>query len=137
MIAMIRYRTSVFAAGLAALAGALVLTAPGASAQVWRVDVSAGTSIGLGTSQYGAGCSYTVTVQGRPGDAAWFYDIEGYGTFSPQTVVIGTDGRASTSWTPQAAGWHRIYADSYYGSAATGSITVGTGINLGSACVVV
>ncbi|MGX1808372.1 hypothetical protein ACWIGI_21855 [Nocardia sp. NPDC055321] len=134
---MIRYRTSALAAAVAALAGTLVLTAPGANAQVWRVDVSAGTSIGLGTSQFGSGCSYTVTVQGRPGDGAWFYDVEGYGTFSPQWVSIGADGRASTTWTPHSAGWHRIYADSYYGGASSGSINVGTGINLGSACVVV
>lgn len=134
---MIRYRISAFAASVAAVAAALVLVAPSASAQVWRVDVSAGTSIGLGTSQYGSGCSYTVTVQGRPGDWAGFYDLGAYGTFSPQSVTIGSDGRASTSWTPQASGWHQIYVDSYFGQASTSSFTVGTGINLGSACVVI
>ncbi|WP_157573720.1 hypothetical protein [Nocardia jejuensis] len=140
MILMIRFRKSAVVTAASActvLAAALVSIAPSASAQVWRVTVSAGTSVGLGSSQYGSGCAYAVTVEGRPGDAAWFYDTGAFGTFSPQTVTIGSDGRASTSWTPQVSGWHRIYADSYYGAAATDSFQVGTGINLGSACVVV
>ncbi|NNH68775.1 hypothetical protein HLB23_02605 [Nocardia uniformis] len=120
----------------AAMAAAVVLAAPGATAQVWRVNVSAGSSIGLGISQYGTGCPYTVTVEGRSGDTAWLYDVGAYGTFDPQTITIGTNGRATSTWTPQTTGWHRIYADSYYGSAQSTDIQVGTGINLGSACVV-
>ncbi|MEV6769554.1 hypothetical protein AB0N05_13095 [Nocardia sp. NPDC051030] len=136
---MIRFRKSALATTattFAALAAAAVLIAPSADAQVWRVSVASGSSIGLGSSQYGSGCSYTVTVEGRSGDTAWFYDTGAYGTFSPQSVTIGSNGQATTSWTPQASGWHRIYADSYYGAAATDSFQVGTGINLGSACVV-
>ncbi|MFD0000467.1 hypothetical protein [Nocardia sp. NPDC127526] len=136
---MIRSRTSAFATAattFAALASAAVLIAPAAHAEVWRVDVSSSNSISLGGPRYGSGCSYTVTVEGRSGDSAWFYDIGAYGTFNPQSVTIGRDGRATTTWTPQATGRHRIYADSYWGSAATDYFEVGTGINLGSACVV-
>ncbi|WP_067537349.1 hypothetical protein [Nocardia crassostreae] len=136
---MIGSRTSAFATAattFAALTATLALTAPAAHAAVWRVDVSPGASIGLGSLRYGSSCSYTVTVEGRPGDAAWFHDIGAYGTFSPQSVTIGSNGRATTNWTPQVAGWHRIYADSYFGQASTDYFEVGTCINLGSACVV-
>ncbi|MBL1077118.1 hypothetical protein JK358_22220 [Nocardia sp. 2] len=136
---MIRSRTSAFATlttALAAIAAALVLAAPNASAFVWRVDVSPGLAVGLGTSQYGSGCSYTVTVQGWSGDHAWLYDTGGFGTFNPQTVTIGSDGRGTSTWTPHTTGWHRVWADSYYGGAGSDWINVGTGINLGSACVV-
>lgn len=135
---MLRFRKSALTAltTFAAMAAAVILVAPNATAQVWRVDVSAGSAIGLGTSQFGTGCSYTVTAEGRSGDSVWFYDLGAYGTFNPQSTTVGSNGRATTTWTPQATGWHRIWADSYYGSAGSGDIQVGTGINLGSACVV-
>ncbi|MFE5286167.1 hypothetical protein ACFRAQ_14485 [Nocardia sp. NPDC056611] len=130
---MIRSRTSavsVFATCLAA-AAALVLGAPDASAYVSSVTIATGTSIGGG---YGTNCAYTVTVNGSPNEYVWLYDSAS-ATFSPQQFSLGSGGTATSSWTPTSTGTHYVQAWTYNGS-QWATVTVGTGINLGSACVV-
>ncbi|WP_405494757.1 hypothetical protein [Nocardia sp. NBC_00511] len=127
-------RKSAFAATTlfaAAGAAALVVAAPGASAYVSSVTVSSGSSIGGG---YGTNCSYTVTVNGSPNEYVWLYDSNS-ATFSPQQFSLGTGGTATSSFTPTSTGTHYVQAWSYNGS-QWALLTVKTGINLGSACIV-
>lgn len=130
---MFRSRKSAFTATtlFAASAAALVIAAPGAQAYVTNVTVSSGSSIGGG---YGTNCSYTVTVNGSPNESIWLYDSNS-STFSPQQFSLGTGGTATSSWTPTATGTHYVQAWSYNGS-QWANLTVKTGINLGSACIV-
>lgn len=119
---------------LAALTAAVVLTAPDASASVWNVSVAPGASVGLGGTQYGTSCSYTVTVEGTAFENVWFDDNIG-GTVNPGTVNLGSSGRATVTWMPYVPGWHRIDAWTPHNDMGAW-VNVGTGINLGSACVV-
>ncbi|MEC3917678.1 hypothetical protein VMT65_26465 [Nocardia sp. CDC153] len=133
---MIRSRKSALTAftTFAAIPAALVLAAPDASAYVSSVNVSSGSSISLGGGNYGTNCSYTVTVNGSPNEYVWLYD-SGAGSFNPQQFSLGSGGTATSSWTPTSTGQHFVQAWSYNGSQWTW-VTVGQGINLGSACVV-
>ncbi|GAB2512773.1 hypothetical protein [Nocardia heshunensis] len=130
---MIRSRKSALTAftTFVAAGAALVLTAPDAGAYVTSVTVATGSSIGGG---YGTNCSYTVTVNGSPNEYVWLYDSAS-GSFNPQQFSLGSGGTATSSWTPTATGQHYVQAWSYNGS-QWALVTVGTGINLGSACVV-
>ncbi|WP_157556913.1 hypothetical protein [Nocardia acidivorans] len=132
---MTRSRKPVLAVGgVVAAAAALVLAAPNASAYVSGVTVSSGSSINLGSGNYGTNCAYTITVNGSPNEYVWLYDSNG-STLSPQQFSLGSGGTATSSWTPTSTGTHVIQAWSYNGSQWT-TVQVGTGINLGSACVV-
>lgn len=133
---MFRFRKSALTAttSFAAMAAAVILAAPNASAWVSNVSVSSGNSFGLGSAQYGTNCSYTVTVEGSAYESVWLFSTNA-GTFNPQNFNLGSGGKGTTSWTPTSTGWHGIQAWSYNGSQWTW-VNVGTGINLGSACVV-
>ncbi|AYF75357.1 hypothetical protein D7D52_17455 [Nocardia yunnanensis] len=130
---MIRSRKSALTAltTFAAAGAALVLAAPDAAAYVSGVSVASGTSIGGG---YGTNCSYTVTVNGSPNEYVWLYDSAS-ATFNPQQLSLGSGGSATSSWTPTSTGQHFVQAWSYNGS-QWAQVSVGTGINLGSACLV-
>ncbi|MGW2665698.1 hypothetical protein ACWCW7_32510 [Nocardia tengchongensis] len=130
---MIRSRKSALAAFTTATAAAavLVLAAPDAAAYVSSVNIATGTSIGGG---YGTNCAYTVTVNGSPNEYVWLYDSTA-ATFNPQQFSLGTGGTATSSWTPTSTGTHYVQAWTYNGS-QWAVVTVNTGINLGSACVV-
>ncbi|MFI9508532.1 hypothetical protein [Nocardia sp. NPDC052566] len=129
---------STFAAGLTAcgaMGAALVLTAPAAPAAVTSVSLASGLSFGSSTS-YGTGCSYTATAQATPGDIVGFFDPAG--TFDPggwQTV--GASGSVTAKWTPSTTGKHNVYAVRSSGEYVSTTATVGNGLNLGFACVVV
>ncbi|MCU1647222.1 MAG: hypothetical protein JWN03_7497 [Nocardia sp.] len=132
---MIRFRKSALAVTtLAAAAAALVLAAPDASAYLNSVNVSSGSSIPLGSGGYGTNCSYTVTVNGSPYEQVWLYDTN-TATFGQQQFNLGSGGTGTSSWTPTSTGQHFIEAWSYNGQ-QWAQVQVGTGINLGSACVV-
>ncbi|MFE3103273.1 hypothetical protein [Nocardia tengchongensis] len=130
---MIRSRKSALAAftTATAAAAALVLAAPDAAAYVSSVNIATGTSIGGG---YGTNCAYTVTVNGSPNEYVWLYDSNA-ASFNPQQFGLGTGGTATSSWTPTSTGTHYVQAWTYNGS-QWATVTVNTGINLGSACVV-
>ncbi|MFI6165286.1 hypothetical protein ACIBCN_00730 [Nocardia sp. NPDC051052] len=127
---------------LGALTAAIALAAPTAGASVTRVDVAPGLSFGSSGGGYGAGCSYTVTATARPGATVTFLDdVEGgrtIDTFKPVTQVADASGKASTTWTPAKKGKHDIWAAEYIQgeSYIMTTVNVGTGINLGPACVV-
>ncbi|MFI6865869.1 hypothetical protein [Nocardia sp. NPDC050406] len=133
---MVRFRKSALTATttFAAMAAAVVLAAPNATAYVSNVSVASGNSIGLGSAQYGTNCSHTVTVEGSAWESVWLYSTNA-GTFNPQSFNLGSSGRATSTWTPSNTGWTGIHAWSYGGDRWTW-VNVGTGINLGSACVV-
>ncbi|APA98850.1 hypothetical protein [Nocardia seriolae] len=130
---MIRSRKSALTAfaTFAAASAALVLAAPDASAYVSSVNISSGSSIGGG---YGTTCSYTVTVNGSPYEYVWLYDSN-TATFGTQQFSLGSGGTGTSSWTPSSTGVHFVQAWSYNGSQFA-VVTVRTGINLGSACIV-
>ncbi|MGV9667444.1 hypothetical protein [Nocardia niigatensis] len=133
---MIRSRKSALTAltTFAAAAAALVLAAPDAGAYVTSVTVSNGSAISLGGG-HGTNCSYTLTVNGSPNEYVWLYDSVS-ATFNPQQFSLGSGGTATSTWTPTATGIHYVQAWSYNGS-QWATVTVKTGMNLGSACVVI
>lgn len=126
---------------LGALTAAIALAAPTATAAVTRIDVAPGLSFGSSGS-YGTGCSYTVTATARPGVAVVFLDeVDGNRTdttFKPVGPVADASGKASTTWTPVKKGEHKIWAAEYVQGETyfLTSVTVGTGISAGPACVV-
>lgn len=127
---------------LGALTAAIALAAPTAGAAVTRVDVAPGLSFGSSGGGYGAGCSYTVTATARPGVAVVFLDeVDGNrttDTLKPVGPVADANGKASTTWTPAKKGEHKLWAAEYISGETyfLTSVTVGTGINAGPACLV-
>ncbi|QIS22015.1 hypothetical protein [Nocardia terpenica] len=126
---------------LGSVTAAIVLGAPQASAAVTRIDIASGLSFGV--APYGTGCSYTITATAQSGTAVAFYDVDeqGNGTrdsFSTSMPQLDASGKATTTWRPITKGQHRILAQEFpTGDAtATTNATVGTGINLGIACIV-
>ncbi len=128
-------RSAGTATTLAATAAAMLCFAPDASAYVSSVTIAGGGgSVDLGGGAYGTNCSYTVTVQGSAGETVWMYDSNSGASFSPQQFSLGASGTATTTWTPTATGTHYVQAWSYNGS-QWATVQVGTGVDLGSACV--
>lgn len=130
----LRRVTGATAAVLAATALA-VATAPDASADVTTLHAVPGMSWGP-SSQYGTNCTYTLTATINAWMPVSFYDFTEAATFSPSNYIQPTAGSVSVQWTPTRPGWHHITA--YQTSAGGPSIDllVGTGVNTGSACVV-
>ncbi|WP_141717471.1 hypothetical protein [Nocardia altamirensis] len=126
-------KSAVTGFALAALA-ALLWTAPDASAYVTSVTVSSASSIDLGGGKHGTTCAYTVTVTGSANEYVWLYDSNA-ATFGTPQFSLGATGTGTSTWTPTATGTHYVQAWSYNGS-QWAVIEVGTGVNLGSACVV-
>ncbi|MFI7530367.1 hypothetical protein [Nocardia salmonicida] len=123
---------------IGAVAATLALAAPQSAATVSSVAVDSGFSFGSTTS-FGTGCSYKVTVAVSGSDRVYFYDNGGFASFNPSSV-IPTSGTVETTWTPATPGSHAITATQFVGgmpsSAGQGLFSVGTGINTGSACLV-
>ncbi|MFJ4654076.1 hypothetical protein ACIP5Y_22655 [Nocardia sp. NPDC088792] len=135
MIDMIRHRKSIVAAAaLAAAATSLVLAAPDAAADVNSVTVT-GTSLSLGVDRFGTGCSYTVQVNGSPYEDVYLNDSNG-ASFGQQQLRLDNSGNASTTWSPTSTGTHVITAWSWRGGPQFAWEQVGSGLDLGSACVV-
>ncbi|WP_280430431.1 hypothetical protein [Nocardia brasiliensis] len=136
MIEMFGWRKSLLSSvgALGISVAAVTVAAPSTSADIWQATVSPGMSVGLGGTQYGTSCTYTVTVEGSRWTNVWFDDNVS-ASFAPISINLGSSGRATTSWTPHAPGWHRI--DVWSPDSDRGIwVNVGIGINLGSACVV-
>lgn|GEM_PF-4245122 len=139
----LRNRTAAVVTGAGALASALALAAPQASAKVTGIDVAQSTSFGSSNS-YGTGCSYTITATSTGKNVAVVFmdEVNGVKTtadLNPVGHAVDAQGHASVTWTPTQAGTHTIYAGDYVSGETylTTQVTVGTGINLGPVCVVV
>ncbi|MFI5783989.1 hypothetical protein [Nocardia sp. NPDC051570] len=139
MIVSKRFVSAVAAAG--ALSAVVALAAPQAGAAVTSLDIASGLSFGSSGS-YGTGCSYAVTVTATPG--ATVILLDGVGS-SPTEVpfhgvepVADESGKATATWTPTEKGMHYIWATERLSGtpSLTEKVTVGTGIALGPACVV-
>ncbi|MET7773970.1 hypothetical protein [Nocardia sp. NPDC005366] len=126
------------AAGTAALgvvASVTASVAPPASATVTGIAIAPGFAIG--THRYGTTCSYTVTVTVDNDSQPVFFYEEGQGP-SGFAEAMPSGGVATATWTPSSTNIHYIYAFQPNASAqARQTVDVGTGINLGSACVAI
>ncbi|MFC8531732.1 hypothetical protein [Nocardia sp. NPDC057227] len=120
------------AVALGAAASVAALGAPTASAAVTGITVAPGRTIGL--HDYGTGCSYTVTATVDDSAQVYFFE-EGQGPtgFADATPV---DGTATVTWTPSRTATTYLFAAQAGGNVwPRVPVDVGTGINLGSACV--
>ncbi|MFD3702856.1 hypothetical protein ACFWUP_06880 [Nocardia sp. NPDC058658] len=128
---MNRIRVSVGIAALGTAAAAVL--APPASATVTGIAIASGNT--LGTHSQGTGCSYTVTVTVDDNTKPVFFFEEGQGP-SGFAEAMPKDGVAVATWTPSSTTPTYIYA---FQPNATSQmrqpVDIGTGINLGSACV--
>ncbi|QIS12997.1 MULTISPECIES: hypothetical protein [Nocardia] len=124
-----------------AVSAAVALAAPQAGASVTGIDIAPGMSFGSSGS-YGTGCSYQVTATATPGVAVVFLDeVDGFrttDTLKPVGPAADANGKATTTWTPAKKGEHKIWAAEYISGERyyITSVTVGTGIPLGPACLV-
>lgn len=127
-------RSAVTAAStMGALAAALVLTAPAAPAAITGFGMAPGLS--FGSAAYGTGCVYLATATATPGEYVSFYDSQ-QGSFDPPGAIqVGNSGAVTAKWTPHTPGVHHVHAVQI-GSQRTLQLTVGTGLNLGFACLV-
>lgn len=91
-------------------------------------DRGGGLSNGFGT-----GCSYEVVANGATGVGMEFYDN---GVLFAATEGSPTPKTHVARWAPATAGTHTILVNQN-GDAKTVVLTVGTGINAGSSCLVI
>ncbi len=114
------------AAGAAlAVAAAMVLTAPNATADIADLSIYQGHSNG-----YGAGCSYTITATVTVGQTVLFSDSAG-AAFTPDPQITPAGDAATVNWIPSTPGMHLISARQG-ASVRTTPINVGTGVSTGS-----
>ncbi|PXX62225.1 hypothetical protein DFR70_10792 [Nocardia tenerifensis] len=136
-------------ASLSALAAAIAVAAPHAGATVTSIRVDKGQSFGSSADARGTGCSYPVTVNTDPGKTVVLLDQIGddpqsadYKQFQPYELVADASGAARTTWIPDRKGPHKIVVlellegDDFEVYGLRNAMNVGTGINLGPACVV-
>ncbi|MFI9505600.1 hypothetical protein [Nocardia sp. NPDC052566] len=121
-------RNSVSAAIVLAGAG-LVLSAPQASAEIGARVVIAGGGLSNGV---GTGCAYEVVATGATGAGMNFYDN---GALFAATQASSAPKTHTARWTPATPGTHTILVTQNDDS-KTIVLTVGTGINAGSSCLV-
>lgn len=122
-------RKSVSAAIVLAAAG-LAFSAPQASAEIGAQVMIAGGGLSNG---FGTGCGYQVVANSTSGAGMNFYDNDVWfgatqGSPSPKTHVA--------KWTPATTGTHTIRI-TQNDDVKTIVLTVGTGINGGSSCLVI
>ncbi|MFF0531471.1 hypothetical protein ACFYT3_24165 [Nocardia amikacinitolerans] len=128
-------RISAGAAALGVAASVTVLAAPPASATVTSIGIQ--PAFALGTHRYGTTCSYTVTVTVDDDSQPVFFFEEGQGP-SGFAEVMPSGGVAKATWIPSRTNINYIYAFQPNASAqARQVVDVGTGIDLGSACVAI
>lgn len=121
------------AAALGVVASATALIAPPASATVTSIAIAPAST--LGTHRYGTTCSYTVTVTVDDDSQTVYFFEEGQGP-SGFADAKPSGGVAKATWTPSSTKITYIYAVQPNASAQIRQpVDVGTGINLGSACV--
>lgn len=136
-----RSRTSVALAGVGAVAAAMLLTPPTASAIVdGSVVVTPGLSFSLGTAKFGTTCANKVTAKATAAGVVTFSVKSASGTTTPiGTATAGAAGNeVEATWTPTATGNFVISAKEAASAEVSASpVSVGTGINFGGfACLV-
>lgn len=110
------------------------LAAPQASATVTSIGIL--PSFTLGLHRYGTGCSYTVQVTVDDKTKPVFFYEEGQGPSGFAEAMPADNGTASVTWTPSSTKITYIYAFQPNATFQTRQpVTVGNGINLGSACI--
>ncbi|MEV0250223.1 hypothetical protein AB0H76_26745 [Nocardia sp. NPDC050712] len=120
--------TASIAAALAA--AALAFGAPSASAEIGTSVIIAGGGLSNG---FGTGCTYNVVANsGAPGNID-FYDNGVLFSTSPGSPTPKTH---TARWTPATTGTHTLLV-TQDGDSKTIVLTVGTGINGGSSCLVI
>ncbi|MFE6860239.1 hypothetical protein [Nocardia sp. NPDC057668] len=121
------------AAALTAAACASILAAPTASATVTGIAIAPGLTLGLHSQ--GTGCSYTITATVDDNSKRVYFYEEGQGP-SGFADAQPVGGEAKVTWTPTSTKPTYIYA---FQPGATAQIRqpvdIGTGVNLGSACL--
>ncbi|MTE15402.1 hypothetical protein [Nocardia aurantiaca] len=131
-------RAGGMAAGVAALgvvASVTALTAPSASATVTGIAIAPAST--LGAHRYGTTCSYTVTVTVDDDSQTVYFFEEGQGP-SGFAEAKPSGGVAKATWIPSSTKITYIYAVQPNASAQIRlPVDVGTGVNLGSACVAI
>ncbi|GAA5092145.1 hypothetical protein [Nocardia iowensis] len=133
---MFRSKKSVAAAltSFSAMSAAVVLAAPAAPAAVTAIGLAPGMSFGTSTA-YGTNCTYIATATATPGDVIGFVDP--LGTFDPAGwITVPSSGTVTARWTPLVPGNHTVYAVHNSNAWVSTAATVGNGVNLGFACVV-
>ncbi|MFE7796654.1 hypothetical protein [Nocardia sp. NPDC057440] len=115
---------------IALAAAGVALNAPQASAEIGVQVMIAGGGLSNG---FGTGCSYDVVANGATGVGMNFYDN---GVLFAATEGSPTPKTHVARWAPATAGTHTILVDQN-GDAKTVVLTVGTGINAGSSCLVI
>ncbi|MFI6214141.1 hypothetical protein ACIBCD_19295 [Nocardia brasiliensis] len=133
---MFRSNKSIAAAltSFGAVSAALVVAAPAAPATVNAVGVAPGLSFGSSTA-FGTSCTYIATATATPGDVVGFFDPTG--TFDPGGwITVPSSGTVTAKWTPLVPGNHTVYAVRNEGEFVSTQASVGTGVNLGFACLV-
>ncbi|MEV0294797.1 hypothetical protein [Nocardia sp. NPDC050710] len=124
-----KLRNSVPVAIVAAVAG-LAMSAPQASAEIGTQVLIAGGGLSNG---YGTGCTYKVLANSKSPAGMKFYDNGVLFGSTPDGPDVKTH---SADWTPQTPGTHTIQVVQAP-DAKTIVLTVGTGINAGSSCLVI
>lgn len=127
-------RLTLGAATLGVVASMSALAAPHASATV--TSIATMPSFTLGTHPYGTTCSYVAHVTVDDITKPVFFYEEGQGPSGFAEVMPDPNGTAKANWTPSRTGITYIYA---FQPGATHqvrqNVSVGTGINAGSACI--
>ena len=118
------------ATAIAVAAAGLILSAPQASAEIGTSVIIAGGGLSNG---YGTGCTYNVVANSNntarldvSDNGVWIGASEG--STGPKTHTV--------KWTPATTGTHTLLVTQGEDS-KTIVLTVGTGINGGSSCLVV
>ncbi|MFD5174690.1 hypothetical protein ACFWM1_02670 [Nocardia sp. NPDC058379] len=128
---LIRGATATVAVGV--VAGVTAVLAPAASATVTSIGIA--PSVTLGAHRYGTTCTYDVSVTVDDNTKRVYFFEEGQGP-SGFADAMPVDGVAETTWTPSKPGITYIYAVQPDAWPETRQVVdVGTGIDLGSACV--
>ncbi|MFF2550885.1 hypothetical protein ACFVUS_07775 [Nocardia sp. NPDC058058] len=115
---------------IALAAAGVALTAPQASAEIGSQVIIAGGGLSNG---YGTGCTYAVTANSASTAGMDFYDN---GAWFAATQGSPTPKTHVANWTPATPGTH-ILQIVQNGDTKTIPLTVGTGINGGSSCLVI
>lgn len=133
-------------AALGVLAAVVAFAAPQAGATVTSLGVNGGQSFGSSAAPIGVGCSYPVVAKTDPGQEVVFLDeVNGHiaqGAFQPAFVTADATGVAHSTWIPAQKGQHNVWVVEYHSDedydaySHDDPFTVGTGISVGPACVV-
>ncbi|WP_156910451.1 hypothetical protein [Nocardia mangyaensis] len=118
------------AAAIAVAAAGLVVGAPQASAEIGARVVIEGGGLSNG---FGTGCAYTVAATANSGAGMDFYDN---GVWFAATEGSSSPKTHTARWVPATPGTHTLLI-TQNGDAKTIVLTVGTGINAGSSCLVI